>query len=780
LNPPDDPEEGNNAPPAPSSIPGRAATRQRQVRARLDSIAQAIAERFQQSHRVLSFQQYLELYASDPVRHGRCAPRYVRDMFRHYGTETVEQPWGELTRFRLFDAPWQQGQQDGAAMAAEATLVGQEALQGEIYRTLCNFAREGRANRLVLMQGPNGSSKSTVAACILRALEHYSTEEEGALYRFHWVFPKRPKGRGAIGFGSAEPSEEPSSYAHLGESDIDARLVIELRDHPLFLLPPELRQPLVEALWQEVDDPEGEGPSPWLYHGELSHKNKLIYEALLKTYDGSLGDVLRHVQVERYFVSRRYRVGAVTLGPQMHVDAGERQISADRSVSALPTFLQATTLFEAHGELVDASGGVLELSDLLKRPIDAFRYLQITLETGQASLSQQIIFTNLVMIGSANDIHVAAFREHPEYPSFRGRIELVRAPYLRSYHDEQRIYDSQIVPHVQRHVAPYATQVAAEFAVLSRMLAPDKEQYPEELGDVVRELSAADKMVLYADGTPPERLTADQRRRLRASIEAIYRETEAAVDYEGRQGVSPRTMRGVLLDAAQSEEYACLSPFAVLKGIDEVCKRTAEYAWLRLEAAEAGYHDHQGFREQVRSRLVDRLEADLRTASGLIEPRQYDELFGRYIHHVSTWVKGEKVHNPVTGEDESPDEQMMRDVEQLLGVESEPEEHRRGLISMIAAWAIDNPGEAARHPEVFPGYVDRLQTAAFARLRKPFALLLRDIVTLLRDDGAGLSEGRRREIRTMVDHSHGLGYCDGCALDAASSVLRERYRDLVT
>ena len=72
------------------------------------------------------------------------------------------------------------------------------------------------------------------------------------------------------------------------------------------------------------------------------------------------------MQVERYFISRRYRVGAVTIGPQLTVDAGERQITADRSLAALPTSLQAITLYEANGELVDAAGGVLEFSDLLE------------------------------------------------------------------------------------------------------------------------------------------------------------------------------------------------------------------------------------------------------------------------------------------------------------------------------------------------------------------------------------------------------------------------------
>src|SRR6185369_11737087 len=130
----------------------------------------------------------------------------------------------------------------------EAPLVGHEELQAELYRSLSNFVQEGRANRLVLMHGPNGSAKSTAAACVLRALEHYSTLDEGALYRFHWVFPSRKTMRGSIGFGGeggGSSASDGTSYAHLDDDQIDARLVIELRDHPLFLLPVPERRALV-------------------------------------------------------------------------------------------------------------------------------------------------------------------------------------------------------------------------------------------------------------------------------------------------------------------------------------------------------------------------------------------------------------------------------------------------------------------------------------------------------------------------------------------------------
>ena len=35
----------------------------------------------------------------------------------------------------------------------------------------------------------------------MRALEHYSTLDEGALYRFNWIFPSQKLQKGGIGFG---------------------------------------------------------------------------------------------------------------------------------------------------------------------------------------------------------------------------------------------------------------------------------------------------------------------------------------------------------------------------------------------------------------------------------------------------------------------------------------------------------------------------------------------------------------------------------------------------
>jgi len=322
---------------------------------------------------------------------------------------------------------------------------------------------------------------------------------------------------------------------------------------------------------------------------------------------------------------------------------------------------------------------------------------------------------------------------------------------------------------------------------MTRLSKPSPDKHSAELGKILKELSVDQKMDLYATGLLPEVLDGDARKILRAGLPAIYRETESSVEYEGKEGASPRTMRTVLLNAAQHPDYTCLSPFAVLAMLDELCKGTSEYDWLRIKPQAGGYHDTKEMRTFVRRRLLDHIEEEMRLASGLVDELKYKELFDRYVNHVSVWVKGETIRNSLTGEHEKADERLMREVEGLLGVQAKNEEHRRGLISSIAAWAIDHPGERAVYAVVFPEMVKRLKEAVFAERRKPIALLVRDLTGYLRAKKEGraarvekdLGDGRRREVEAMMQRLTAAGYNEDSALDAASAVLRARFAELV-
>ncbi len=756
------------------------------ISSQIQRIADSVQGAFRTGRRVLSFAEYLQLFEGDPVRHARDACRYLRDVFDHFGTRKADYPWGRFTRWNLFDLPWESAEKDGLSRGA---LVGQEQVQEEIYRAVSNFAREGRANRLILLHGPNGSAKSTIAACLMAALEQYSLSDDGALYRFNWVFPSTKTTRGTLGFAQGSERGSVESYAHLPDDQIDAKLLVEVRDHPLFLIPVAERQRLLKRAYaarpgaDDEGDNDGYGvepPAEWIARGMLSHKSQQVFEALLASYHGSYKEVLKHVQVERYFISRRYRTGAVTIGPQVMVDAGERQITADKSLGSLPVSLQALTLFEARGELIDAAGGLIEFSDLLKRPLDAFKYLQLTVETGEVALSQQNVQLNCVMMGSANELHFDAFREHVEFASFRGRLDLIRTPYLRSYVQEQTIYDTHVIPQVRRHVAPHATEMAAMFAVLTRMRKPDPDRYPQALRSIVSSLTAAEKLDLYGTAKLPERFDAESQKLLHANIAAIYNEGDSYPIYEGRIGASPREIRAVLLDAAQSPNYSYLSPLAVLSEIEALCENRTEFEWLQQEPLIGGYHDVKQFTEVLMGRLLASWEREFYASTGLVIEERYAELLERYVQHVSSWVKKERIFNRATGAHEDADERLMAEAERLLDEKGEPSDIRPNLIGAVAAWSLDHPNEKLDVAAVFPHYLRRIREAMFAERRPAVAAIARDVVIVIRDKGAGLDAARTRAAEETIERLiTRFSYRRQSAGDMASTLLRRRFHDLV-
>ena len=677
----------------------------------MHAIAKDVQDSFARDRRILSFDEYLQVFEEHPRRHCRDAAAYVLDMIEFFGKERIERPTGKFTRYRVFDQAFVQTETTPAHY-----LIGQEPVQEELMRCLNNFRREGRSNRVLMMHGPNGSAKSTLVSSLMSGLEQYSNTDEGALYRFHWVFPKKSSVRGSIGFSGADRGSsraELESYAHLPDEELDTRLVVEVRDHPLFVIPAVQRRTLLRKhLGDAAAIPQ------WLDEGALCQKNQQIFSALLNSYGGSLRDVLRHIKVERYFISRRYRVGAVTLGPELSVDAQERQVTADRNWGALPTSLQGLSLYDVSGELVDASGGILELSDLLKRPIDAFKYLQITAETGAVSLGSQNLEVNCVLLASCNELHLAAFREHPEYESFRGRFTLIPVPYLRDHKQEQEIYDRHILPRISCYVAPHATALAARFAVLTRLLKPIEERYEERLRPIMARMTAWTKLLAYS-GEISEIEMQDGIVPLREATLQMTKEWQGAHVYEGISGVSARTMRQVILDAAAGPQFDYLSPFAVLDELDRLCEKVQDYAFLKQEPREGGFHDHRAFRLQLREWYLDTFEDELRQASGLVDETSYEELFSRYVTNVSASVKGEKLKNAVTGALEPPDEGLMQEVENLLDINENRPEARASLMGRIAAWAIDNPGQKLAQSRIFRERLQVIRGAVFRERRVP-------------------------------------------------------------
>jgi serine protein kinase len=721
------------------------------AKTRIEALAAAVAQEFESTRRVLSFEEWFELLCAQPHVHARNAAQYLRDCFEHYGRRDVRIPSGKVARFRLFDCEF-----DGGL----GRLVGQEPAQNAFYEALDSFVRIGRVNKLLLLHGPNGSAKTTFLDAVMRGLEDYSKTDGGALYRFSWVFPSKTSRSGGIGFGAGPWSSSVAemTFAKLGAEAIDAKLSDENKDPPLYLIPPAERARLLhdQLAAAQARDPEDSQLQHFVLsdvalRGDLSQRNRRIFDALLNLYQGDLRKVYQHVQVERLFLSRQYRSGLVTVEPKQTADARSFPVTGDRAYASLPPAVGGQVLFACQGDLVDANRGLINFSDLLKRPYEHYKYLLTATESGQVALEHVVLGLDVVFSGSANDLNLLEFRalRSGEYQSLRGRLELIPVPYLLDYRVERKVYQEQVGDVLRGiHIAPHVPRILALWGVMTRLRPPNPADYGPKLQAVLSRLGPLDKADLYAYGRVPAGLTSDEARELLLAVPQMHLERfpQAVVraegaehllgDYEGSFGASVRDLKRVLLAAASEPGTTCVTVPRLFKELRKFMGDALNHRWMLLPKAGNGFHllDGEGsITAAAWHRWLDLSDWEVREAMGLVDESRYLEVFKKYVVHVKHAVKREKMFDPVTGNLRDPDEKFMQGLEKTMDPKAGPH-FRTDLLSRIGAWALSHPDEEPAYAEIFADYFYRLRDDYYRQQKSVVARGIQRMLELLADD----------------------------------------------
>ncbi|RZA27239.1 MAG: hypothetical protein EOP10_00775, partial [Proteobacteria bacterium] len=560
----------------------------------LHQLNQDSRTQFQERQVILSFSGFLNRLRDRPSHMTRNAAEYLYDTFHHFGSSEISQD-GQ-TRWKIFDL----------GTHKNVPIVGSEAVQDEIYKVITGFVRQGYSNKLLMMHGPNGSAKTSIVESIAHAMQKYSETDDGAVYRFNWIFPtdksltaKAAGSHGPIGFvgesaGYSALKEE--SFAFLDEAKIASKIPSEYKENPVYLIPLPHRETLLRkwlAAEQGIAEADVEIPQNLMMAG-LSKRNQLIFENLLAAYDGDLGKVLRHVQVERFYYSKQYRVGVSTVEPQMAIDAYEKQLTMDKNIANLPPVLHNISFHEAEGPLIEANRGILEFSDMLKRPIEAFKYLLSTVEKGTANLPSSTAPLDIVFFATTNEKHLDAFKTIPDFASFRSRFELLTAPYLLRPSLEAQIYDQDVKSlRKNKAIAPHTLELLCLWATMTRLKQPNPDYYDTKYRALLSRLDPRSKIKLY-EGEPLHPVFKPQEEaqlyELRKEIEGEY---QNVVAYEGRFGASPREIRSILYRAQQNKNHDTLTPMAIFEELERLVKDRTVYEFLQLEPRGKYHQPHE-------------------------------------------------------------------------------------------------------------------------------------------------------------------------------------------
>ena len=711
----------------------------------LKQIQEEIQKNFKSSQQLLSFDEYCSLVSKNPASQIRGSAAYTADMM------------------------------DGSNVFANK-VVGNEEVQKHIYQSLRAFSRIGMNHRLILLHGPNGSAKSTIVAAMMDGLEKYSHQAEGALYSFSWIFPVDRVVRGSLGIrGESERKATPlQSFATLTDEEIACIIPSELKDHPLLLLPLAERQ----QFFKELDLPQNFEIPSRIKQGGLSHRDQSIFQALLSNYHGDYAQVLKHIRVERFYLSKVYRSGLVSIEPQMHVDAQFQQLTMNKSLSQMPTSLQSLNFFTLTGDLPDSNRGMIDYNDLLKRPIDTYKYLLTACETGKVNVGHSILHLDTVFIGSSNELQLDAFKEYPDFNSFKGRIELVQVPYLLELSQEMQVY-TPFIKNIagDKALTPHSDWCIAYWGVLSRLKKPQRENYSSELGTIIDKFSPVDKLRLYDTGEVPSRLNNEERKLIRSSVNEIKNEYKNVPYYEGRTGASAREMKTILIDAAQNHEFKTLSPLAIIHEIRKFTHKVSEYDFLRQEIID-GYHDQDYFIETILEEYATIVDREVRECLGLYDTKQWSDFIKKYIINLSALLKKEKMKNPITGGYDEPDQSLLNEFESIAGAPKEAapkDQFRMNLISQIGAWTLDNPKETIDYFRVFPELKQKIEKHYYESQKSVLQKMNIALKHFGTDHEDPNSEGVKLARQTIENMQKNLGYTVDGAKEVIGFLMSKKY-----
>ena len=591
-------------------------------------------ERFQAQTWEGSFFDYLDVVQADP-RVCRNAFQRVYDMILSYGVEQTTVFKEEVANYRFFADPI-----DGGADG----IFGLEKPLMQLVDFFKSAAQGyGTERRILLLHGPVGSSKSTIARLLKKGLEAYSKTDAGKLYTFTWRIP--------------------AQFVGGSEGDADVIEPCPMHEDPLLLLPDEAKPAVLNAINGRNDDDH----KVRLY-GDVCPFCRRVFKDLVEHYDGDWTKVMDHVTVKRLILSETNRVGIGTFQPKDEKNQDSTELTGDINYRKIAEYGSDSDprAFNFDGELNVANRGIVEFIEILKLDV-AFLYDLLTASQERVIKPKKFAqtFIDEVILGHTNEPEYKRLQGNEMMEAFRDRTIKIDMPYNTRLDDEIRIYEKDFGRDKIRgmHVAPHTIEVAAMWALMTRLAEPKKSG-----------ITKLQKLKLYNNKSIP------------GFTEESIKELREEAPREGMTGISPRYIQDKISNTLVSHQAVVektINPFMVM---NELEAGLTHHSLINDEELKKEYREMLSV---VREEYEDIIKGEVQRAISADEDA-IKRLAANYIENLRAYTQHEKVRNRYTGKDEEPDERLMRSIETKIDIpDSRKDDFRQEIMNYIGALALD-------------------------------------------------------------------------------------------
>jgi len=667
----------------------------------LDVIAKLQDTRqYQELNWVGNFEDYLQIVKENP-RVTRTAFQHLYDMITSYGKTEYMDNKKKIVSYNFF-----KDEKFGGADAIYGLDISLMKLVN-VFKSAAN--QYGPEKRVILLHGPVGSSKSTIARLMKKGREDYSKIPEGTMYTFTWKFMRK----------------------NLDGKDVEEIMNCPMHEDPIHLIPAEWRDRVFNEL--------GLGNKEYLIPntGELCPACRYVFSELSKRYNGDWSKVIKHITVRRLILSEKDRCGIGTFQPKDEKNQDSTELTGDINYRKIAEYGSDSDprAFNFDGEFNIANRGIIEFIEILKLDV-AFLYDLLGATQEHKIKPKKFAQTDIdeVIIGHTNEPEFKKLQNNEFMEALRDRTIKVDIPYITKLSEEIKIYsrDFNTKRIKGKHIAPHTVEMAAMWAVLTRLEEPKKHN-----------LTLLQKLKLY-DGKTLSGFTED-------NIKELRKETER----EGMEGISPRYVQDKMSNSLVSDKAeGCINPFLVLNELEAGMKH---HSLVTSKDMRKHYSDllnvvKQEYEDIIKNEVQKAISADENAIT---------KLCSNYIDNVKAYTQKEKIKNKYTGQYEEPDERLMRSIEEKIEIpESRKDDFRREIMNYIGALAVDGKGFDYRTNE-------RLQKALELKLFED----QKDTIKLKSLVSAVVDKDTQEKIdvvkQRLID---GYGYCEICATDVLNFV----------